>query len=60
MYSYFSIGMFSNLNGSELTNKLYDIYGPIVKLGAFLGSEPLLLLADAEGASQVHIFLALK
>lgn len=46
-------GSLGNLNGLELTNKLYDLYGPIVRLDAVVGRPSLIFLYDAESVSQI-------
>lgn len=46
-------GTLGNMNGLEVISKLYDLYGPIVKLDAVVGRTVMILLYDAESASQV-------
>lgn len=41
------------MQGTELTQKLHKMYGPIVRLDAFVGMKPMVFLFDAEASSQV-------
>ncbi|KAG6460397.1 cytochrome P450 CYP12A2 [Manduca sexta] len=46
-------GMFYNINGIDFTRKLYQNYGPIVKVDGMVGMNMLIFLFDAESVSQV-------
>ncbi|XP_037297134.1 cytochrome P450 CYP12A2 isoform X4 [Manduca sexta] len=46
-------GMFHNLNGIDFTHKLYQNYGPIVKVDGMIGMNMLIFLFDAESVSQI-------
>lgn len=46
-------GMLYNLNGLDLTDKLYESYGHIVKLESFAGAPPIIFLLEAESSAQI-------
>ncbi|XP_028028461.1 cytochrome P450 CYP12A2-like [Bombyx mandarina] len=43
-------GSLHNINSTELTHKLYDIYGPIVRIDSMFSKDAIVLLYDAESA----------
>nr|ADE05592.1 cytochrome P450 333B11 [Manduca sexta] len=46
-------GTFYNLDGTDFTRKLYQNYGPIVKLDGMVGVNMSIFLFDAESVSQI-------
>ncbi|KAG6460400.1 cytochrome P450 CYP12A2 [Manduca sexta] len=46
-------GMFYNLDSTDFARKLYQDYGPIVKVDGMIGMDKLIFLYDAESVSQV-------
>ncbi|XP_047989790.1 cytochrome P450 CYP12A2-like [Leguminivora glycinivorella] len=46
-------GKLSGLKGIQLNDKMYQLYGPIVKAGVFMGSPPMIMLFDADATEQI-------
>ncbi|KAG6460403.1 hypothetical protein O3G_MSEX011954 [Manduca sexta] len=53
LHNFLPGGMFYNVKGIELNKKLYEMYGPIVRLDSMLGTDLIIALYDADGAAQI-------
>ncbi|XP_037297135.1 cytochrome P450 CYP12A2 [Manduca sexta] len=53
LHNFLPGGMFYNVKGIELNKKMYEVYGPIVRLDSMLGMNLIVALYDAESTAQV-------